>query len=188
MGRDQQPGDCAGGCRGEGEDLGGQHQGETGRSVSAQTAVAHDLERTLPGPAAAEPVAGVGEAVLVEGAGGEQRRGGGEHEREADREHEVRDPEHRACKGADRGADERVVAGGRSGTRRTRLNRGAYRPAGEKLHREQQQPPLFAHSRHAPASPVRPSPRRAGLRFEAIRSTEDSRAHCLGDRRRLPHP
>ena len=61
--------------------------------LGAEPAVAHDLQRALAGGAAAEAVARVREPVLVRGAGGEQGGGGGEDEREAQREGKMGEPE-----------------------------------------------------------------------------------------------
>ena len=156
MGRDQQPRNHGGRRRGEGQHLRREHQPESRRPVSAEPAVAHDLQRAFAG-GAAEAVAGVGEPVLVEGAGGEQGRGGGEDEGQAHREDEMGEPEHAPRERADQGADERVVAGRGGEPRLGEDGRRAHRPSREELHREQEYGELFARAVPHPSRPLTPA-------------------------------
>ena len=95
MGRDQEPRHRFGRRRRQREHLRREHQSEPRRAVGAEPAVAHDFERAFARGAAAESVAGVREPVLVQGAGGEEGGGDGEHNAQAGRKDQVREPETR---------------------------------------------------------------------------------------------
>ncbi len=69
-----------------------QRDGERADAVGADPAVAHDRELPLARVAAAEAVGGVGEPVLMQAAGDEERRGDRQHRRRPGKQHQsVRD-------------------------------------------------------------------------------------------------
>jgi hypothetical protein len=87
-----------------------QHAHDADRSVGPDARVLHDLEHALAGQAAAEAVAGVGEAVLVEGAGDVDRCGGRQHGRHRGRQDQRGQRVNGGRNGGDHAADQREVA------------------------------------------------------------------------------
>ena len=122
----------------QGCDLHRQDQPQGHRTVGAEPAILHDLERRISRRTAANPVEGVRQAVLVKGTRQEDRRRGGEQKCQKGWKDLKRNPEDRRGDGTDEASDGRIIAHGRCESFGRIADIGRQRQTGQELHRQQE--------------------------------------------------